>query len=1310
MKKNTFRILALVLLACFAMMGFAGCGDQPDTPDPTNPTESPVEQYIELNQSQITLDKANDCTLLANVVGISDAVVWTSSDETVATVENGKVVALAVGEAEITATAGAFSAKCTVVVVDNGVVPAMSDFDGELELLKGKNLDAAPVILFAGSEKDSADAQLTYTVADPSVATIDEDGIITALKVGTTTFTVSGSFRGIEMLPIEGTIVVKSDILITMNNLEVNIYASNPDGSYATQSQLAGAVYINGQLKEDATLVWGTEDASLVAVDNGLVTAKRAGSTKVTVTYTADDGEVVKVSINVNVQRPVVKLDGLVEFDLSDANGTSTMDLGEYASFVNGKFTGFYDITKSNREEIAGASYNGKLSLPNSSLTKHGNRRYALESDVISIEFDALAITKKIYNFEDLASIAVSGNVLDGYYVLADDIYCNGQHVHLVGTWTDQTTTGFIGTFDGRGHIIDGFNGESNRGLFYCTGAGVIKNVAFTNATGTVVLANGEIHGTTFENIFVSGSATYLNAATWNDTTYKNVIFMSTAEGAQLFGTGGNGNLTITNFFTVGSTIRGYWNSASVETNAKFFANNDALVEALGAEGELDLWTNSLFSVENGKLLFNGKVVYQAKATLAGPTMIIRGSSETYTSNGTVALKTPISGVSIANGVLSVDASVLADTVITLVATINNDPASAVELEVLVSVVYEQIDLTGKGSLGDLETSEANSYLTLPGEITGTVTGVSFGGVYAATSAVDGKVVVPKAVVTAIYNACGYEEQSLQIYTADDKCYTVKAFVVTKAIGTFDELKSIATGGNVLDGYYVLTADIDCAGKNVYLVNGGNKPEQGFVGVFDGRGHAIDRFETAWGLFYSLGQGVVKNIAFTNTIGDRPVLANTEVHGTTIENIFIGGEAKHLSFGLWDGASVKNIILASSNPSASLNTTGSTTVVTYTNVFVIGTELHGYMNEEPTLINTNVFANVNALLAAMSAEGELDKWAGSGFSMADGKLYFFGREVLAPTKVNVYEEIDMTAKGNLGDLETTEDYSYITLPAEIEGNVTGISVAGSDPFTDVSVANGKLAVAKASIASIYSAVGYGDQNILLHTDSGKNYSVTVTVVTKAIGTFEELKSIATKTTFLDGYYVLNADIDCAGKNVYLVYGGNSTSSGFVGTLDGRGHAIDNFNTEWGLFYALGKCVVKNIAFTNTIGDRPVLANSDVHGATIENIFVGGEAKHLVFGLWHEAKLKNIVFASSNSEASINTAGDSVITFTNVFAVGAKLHDGLKVEPTLSNTNVFANKSALLAAMSAEGELDKWTGSGFSVEDGKLLFFGRVVIE
>ena len=122
-----------------------------------------------------------------------------------------------------------------------------------------------------------------------------------------------------------------------------------------------------------------------------------------------------------------------------------------------------------------------------------------------------------------------------------------------------------------------------------------------------------------------------------------------------------------------------------------------------------------------------------------------------------------------------------------------------------------------------------------------------------------------------------------------------------------------------------------------------------------------------------------------------------------------------------------------------------------------------------------------------------------------------------------------------------------------------------------------------------------------------------------------------------------------------------------------------------------------------------MANSDVHGATIENIFVGGEAKHLVFGLWHEAKLKNIVFASSNSEASINTAGDSVITFTNVFAVGAKLHDGLTVEPTLSNTNVFASKSDLLAAMSAEGEMDKWAGSGFSVEDGKLLFFGRVVI-
>ena len=49
----------------------------------------------------------NDCT---------DNVIWTSSDDTVATVNNGVVTAVGIGTATITATCGSFSDTCSVAV------------------------------------------------------------------------------------------------------------------------------------------------------------------------------------------------------------------------------------------------------------------------------------------------------------------------------------------------------------------------------------------------------------------------------------------------------------------------------------------------------------------------------------------------------------------------------------------------------------------------------------------------------------------------------------------------------------------------------------------------------------------------------------------------------------------------------------------------------------------------------------------------------------------------------------------------------------------------------------------------------------------------------------------------------------------------------------------------------------------------------------------------------------------------------------------------------------------------------------------
>ena len=77
---------------------------------------------IELDQSSLTISVGNSKTLTATLTpaNATDMVTWTSSEEDIATVENGVVTAKAVGETTITATAGDVTDVCTVEVIECG--------------------------------------------------------------------------------------------------------------------------------------------------------------------------------------------------------------------------------------------------------------------------------------------------------------------------------------------------------------------------------------------------------------------------------------------------------------------------------------------------------------------------------------------------------------------------------------------------------------------------------------------------------------------------------------------------------------------------------------------------------------------------------------------------------------------------------------------------------------------------------------------------------------------------------------------------------------------------------------------------------------------------------------------------------------------------------------------------------------------------------------------------------------------------------------------------------------------------------------
>ena len=112
-------------------------------------------------------------------------IIWTSSDEKVATVTEGKVTAIGQGVAVITATVNGVSAKCEISVTDNEITAVQEVMinvaSANIMVGESQNLTAS---VFPASAQNS---KFTWSSEDDTVATVSESGKVTGVSVGETT-------------------------------------------------------------------------------------------------------------------------------------------------------------------------------------------------------------------------------------------------------------------------------------------------------------------------------------------------------------------------------------------------------------------------------------------------------------------------------------------------------------------------------------------------------------------------------------------------------------------------------------------------------------------------------------------------------------------------------------------------------------------------------------------------------------------------------------------------------------------------------------------------------------------------------------------------------------------------------------------------------------------------------------------------------------------------------------------------------------------------------------------------------------------
>lgn len=227
---------------------------------------------ISLSKSSTILWPGDTETIKATPVPVSSSIMWVSENNTVATVNEGKIRALKEGTVYIRAKSldGKTVASCRVLIIKNGTKSIkLNTQSASLNIGETKTLSAIT---------NPSGKAVSFESSNKNVATVNSSGKVTAVAAGTATITAKATDTGLTATCK----ITVTKIDFTAKATETTIYAGNH-------------AYIKTSI---SGVSFKSSNTSVATVSSsGIVTGVKKGTATITATY---QGVSKKINITVN--------------------------------------------------------------------------------------------------------------------------------------------------------------------------------------------------------------------------------------------------------------------------------------------------------------------------------------------------------------------------------------------------------------------------------------------------------------------------------------------------------------------------------------------------------------------------------------------------------------------------------------------------------------------------------------------------------------------------------------------------------------------------------------------------------------------------------------------------------------------------------------------------------------------------------------------------------------------------------------------------------------------------------------------------